>query len=226
MRVLTSGVTTDVSASLAATPQVSRPCYLTGACRDSLERTLGAPQVVLVHNRRGVAVGKPVFSAQPAHSVVETKKSRPSLESPEPFPEVPSGRQWNSGDQVAMGLLRMVQAHSRLRRSGISSSYERASRSSEKQPDLHDRVFTDGSDTPASRASSEQSITHGACRRAQPRRSRMIAMPCPPPTHMVSSPIVVSVVCRPLSRVVMIRAPVMPNGCPSAIAPPCTLSLS
>src|SRR5437588_578701 len=51
-------------------------------------------------------------------------------------------------------------------------------------------------------------------------------MPWPPPTHIVSRPKVLSVSRRPLSRVHRMRAPVMPNGWPSAIAPPCGLSLS
>ena len=54
-----------------------------------------------------------------------------------------------------------------------------------------------------------------------PSRSTIIAWPCPPATHMVSRPTVLSSVSRPLSSVVMIRAPVMPKGWPRAIAPPC-----
>src|SRR5271157_1278432 len=45
-----------------------------------------------------------------------------------------------------------------------------------------------------------------------------MAMPWPPPTHMVSRPTVLSLATRPLSRVAVIRAPVMPNGWPSAMA--------
>ena len=44
-------------------------------------------------------------------------------------------------------------------------------------------------------------------------------MPWPPPTHIVSRPIVLSCARRPLISVVVIRAPVMPNGWPSAMAP-------
>src|SRR5439155_27368825 len=51
-------------------------------------------------------------------------------------------------------------------------------------------------------------------------RSTIMAMPWPPPTHMVSRPTPRPVVSRPFSSVVMIRAPVMPKGWPSAIAPP------
>ena len=54
----------------------------------------------------------------------------------------------------------------------------------------------------------------------------IMAMPWPPPTHMVSSPIVWSRVRRSFSSVARIRTPVMPNGWPSAIAPPCGFSLS
>ena len=43
-------------------------------------------------------------------------------------------------------------------------------------------------------------------------RSMTIAMPWPPPTHMVSRPNVLSWVCRLFSSVVAMRAPVMPNG--------------
>ena len=43
----------------------------------------------------------------------------------------------------------------------------------------------------------------------------IIAMPWPPPTHMVASPSVSSRWARPLIRVQVIRAPVMPNGWPS-----------
>src|SRR3954451_9335649 len=57
-------------------------------------------------------------------------------------------------------------------------------------------------------------------------RSTIIAIPIPPATHMVSSPYVSSRASSPFSSVVMIRAPVIPNGCPRAIAPPNGLSLS
>ena len=67
---------------------------------------------------------------------------------------------------------------------------------------------------------------HRGTETGQLRRSTIMAMPWPPPTHMLSMPKVLSSNCRPLMRVVMIRAPVMPNGWPSAIAPPCTFSLS
>ena len=43
-------------------------------------------------------------------------------------------------------------------------------------------------------------------------RSTSMAMPMPPPTHIVSMPKVWSRVRRSLSSVVMMRAPVMPNG--------------
>src|SRR5829696_2941810 len=57
-------------------------------------------------------------------------------------------------------------------------------------------------------------------------RSTTMAMPWPPPTHIVSRPIVRSIDSRSFSSVFMIRAPVMPYGWPSAIAPPCGFSLS
>ena len=43
---------------------------------------------------------------------------------------------------------------------------------------------------------------------------------------MVSTPNVLSWVDRLFSNVAVMRAPVIPNGCPRAIAPPDTLSLS
>ena len=66
-------------------------------------------------------------------------------------------------------------------------------------------------------------VTEGP-RSRQLRRSKTIAMPWPPPTHMVSRPIVLSWNWRLFSSVVAILAPVMPNGCPTAIAPPFTFS--
>src|SRR6476646_5152247 len=53
-----------------------------------------------------------------------------------------------------------------------------------------------------------------------------MAWPMPPATHIDSIPYCLSRVSRSLSSVVMIRAPVMPNGWPRAIAPPNGLSLS
>ena len=58
------------------------------------------------------------------------------------------------------------------------------------------------------------------------RRSTIIAIPWPPPTHIDSRPKVVPASSRPLSRVVMMRAPVWPKGWPRAMAPPFTFSLS
>src|ERR1700694_439543 len=54
----------------------------------------------------------------------------------------------------------------------------------------------------------------------------IIAIPWPPPTHIVSNPMVLLSVARPFKSVHRMRAPVIPNGWPSAIAPPCGLSLS
>ena len=48
----------------------------------------------------------------------------------------------------------------------------------------------------------------------------IMAMPMPPPTHMVSRPRVPSVLRSPLIRVPVIRAPLIPKGCPRAMAPP------
>ena len=60
----------------------------------------------------------------------------------------------------------------------------------------------------------------------QERRSTIMAMPWPPPTHIDSSPMVLSVSSSALSSVVMMRAPVWPKGWPRAMAPPRTLSFS
>jgi len=46
----------------------------------------------------------------------------------------------------------------------------------------------------------------------QAKRSISMAIPCPPPTHIVSSPMVLSSARRLLMRVPVIRTPVMPNG--------------
>ncbi len=51
-------------------------------------------------------------------------------------------------------------------------------------------------------------------------------MPMPPPTHIDSTPNCLSWYCSELISVLVMRAPVMPNGWPTAIAPPLTLSLS
>ena len=51
-------------------------------------------------------------------------------------------------------------------------------------------------------------------------------MPWPPPTHMVSSPNCLSWNTIELIRVLVIRAPVMPNGWPSAMAPPLAVEVS
>ena len=45
-------------------------------------------------------------------------------------------------------------------------------------------------------------------------------MPIPPPTHIDSRPNVPFVLRRPLISVPVIRAPVMPNGWPTAMAQP------
>ena len=71
-----------------------------------------------------------------------------------------------------------------------------------------------------------ESATSDATGRGQLRRSMIIAMPWPPPTHIVSRPYCLSASWRPWISVVMMRAPVMPNGWPRAIEPPLTLSLS
>ena len=57
-------------------------------------------------------------------------------------------------------------------------------------------------------------------------RSRIIAPPIPPPTHAVASPSRASRSSIAFSRVTRNRVPVQPTGCPSAIAPPCTLTRS
>src|SRR5699024_4792270 len=56
--------------------------------------------------------------------------------------------------------------------------------------------------------------------------SMIRAMPWPPPTHSVARPKRPSRSRRPFRSVVVMRAPVEPQGWPSAIAPPWTLSVS
>ena len=55
-------------------------------------------------------------------------------------------------------------------------------------------------------------------------RSTTVAMAMPPAAHMVSRPQCRSSVRRSLMSVVMMRAPVLRNGWPRAMAPPCGLS--
>ncbi len=107
-----------------STPRRPRPGVLGAGPSpsfSSFEGALGPPQVVLVHDRRGVAVGEAVLVAQPAHAVVEAQERGARFEGPEPLSEFSSGRLGNSGDQVAMGLLGVVQAHGRLRLSSRGS---------------------------------------------------------------------------------------------------------
>ena len=51
-------------------------------------------------------------------------------------------------------------------------------------------------------------------------RSTIIAIPCPTPMHMVTSPYRPPVRRNPCKRVVRILAPVQPRGWPNAMAPP------
>src|SRR3989344_3938102 len=55
-------------------------------------------------------------------------------------------------------------------------------------------------------------------------RSRMMAMPCPTPMHMVHSAYWPACSCRRLTAVVTRRAPLAPRGWPSAMAPPQALT--
>src|SRR5581483_12124101 len=57
-------------------------------------------------------------------------------------------------------------------------------------------------------------------------RSRIIATPIPPAAHTVRSPYCSPVRCSSLQTVVMMRAPVAPNGWPRAIEPPVRLIFS
>src|SRR5699024_4182497 len=69
-------------------------------------------------------------------------------------------------------------------------------------------------------------FVHGVSAGHQETLSMMRARPWPPPTHRVARPNWPSRSRRPLIKVVVMRAPVEPQGWPSAIAPPWTLSLS
>src|SRR5690606_13036139 len=59
-----------------------------------------------------------------------------------------------------------------------------------------------------------------------PTPSTTVAMPCPTPMHIVARPYPPPRRRSSRTRVVMIRAPEQPNGCPSAIAPPFTFTRS
>src|SRR5262245_15423645 len=61
---------------------------------------------------------------------------------------------------------------------------------------------------------------------AQVTRSSASDTPWPTPTHMVASPSLPPLSSRPCATVSAKRAPDMPSGCPSAIAPPCGLTCS
>src|SRR6266705_289768 len=65
---------------------------------------------------------------------------------------------------------------------------------------------------------SESAPAAPPCPLPQMSRSITMAMPWPPPTHIVSSPKCSSWNCSESISVVVIRAPVMPNGFPTAIA--------
>ena len=58
------------------------------------------------------------------------------------------------------------------------------------------------------------------------RRSMMVAVAMAPPAHMVIRAVLASRRSSSCSAVVISRAPVAPTGCPRAIAPPLTLTLS
>ena len=62
----------------------ARLCSARGLRRrcSSFEGALGPAQVVLVHDRRGVAVGEAVLVAQPAHAVVEAQERGARFEGP------------------------------------------------------------------------------------------------------------------------------------------------
>src|SRR5262249_59612185 len=55
-------------------------------------------------------------------------------------------------------------------------------------------------------------------------RSTTMAMPCPPPMHSDATPRRASRAAMAWSRVTRTRAPLAPIGCPSAMAPPFTLT--
>ena len=79
---------------------------------------------------------------------------------------------------------------------------------------------------PCRRCGSSRTTTGSRESRRQFRRSTIMAMPWPPPTHIDSRPMVLSASSRPLSRVHMMRDPVIPKGWPRAMDPPLGLSLS
>src|SRR5690606_32483797 len=84
-----------------------------------------------------------------------------------------------------------------------------------------DETLRDTETDAARRARDDRELAvEAAC--SHERRSRTMAMPMPPPTHMDSTPNCLSCHCSELISVDVMRAPVMPNGWPTAIAPPLT----
>src|SRR5690606_29761479 len=73
-----------------------------------------------------------------------------------------------------------------------------------------DQALRDGEPDPAARPGHDRGPAREP--RAHASRSSTIAMPWPPPTHIVSSPYRLSWNCSEWISVVVIRAPVIPNG--------------
>src|SRR5262249_33686038 len=65
-------------------------------------------------------------------------------------------------------------------------------------------------------------VLQGARGQAMP--STATALAPPPPMHRAATPLPCPCLCMRASRVTRIRAPEAPSGCPSAQAPPCTLT--
>src|SRR5215470_2464837 len=159
--------------------------------------------LVLVHDGAGVAVGEPVLVGQPMRALFTAQERGAGFKALEPLREGSSGDGRDARDQVLMRFRGVVQ--SQLAPPGRTPRIRRACI------------------TPALLATPSRRLPLTS---PQESRSTIMAMPCPPPTHIVSRPNVLSWNWRLFSRVEVIRAPVMPNGCPTAIAPPLTLSLS
>jgi hypothetical protein len=75
------------------------------------EGSAGAADVVLVDDRGGVAVRDVVLGAQPVHALVEAEERRPGFDVAEPVGEGTARSVGDAGEQVPVGLFRVVQRH-------------------------------------------------------------------------------------------------------------------
>src|SRR6266516_2352756 len=163
--------------------------------------------LVLMHDGTRVAMREPVLVRQPVGAFLTSEERWSRFQALEPLDQVTSSYGRDARDHILMRLQGVVQGHEHL----------------QGRPTPCCRACTTGTSltTPPSRC-------HVSCGPlpGQDSRSTIIAIPWPPPTHIVSRPNVLSWNCRLFRSVLMILAPAMPKGWPTAIAPPLTFSLS